>query len=1030
MKPGLVVGILVGVVIIYLLLKKRKVPVTPPPPPPPQQCNAEGQACGACCLDTLQCIEGKCLAANLHSPLPAFFLTAGGENFGIPSGDTIIGVISEPANWVAGQTPAQFWYWDGISELAVRAPLLNSEGAVVSMQNNYITAPTVTGFLRTTTTPPTQNGVILTTEGSIYKSDYSMYVSSDSTGKLVWTNSLGVAPKFVLVAPSQCSTTTCTSSAGCCPPYQGCTAGKCNPCFGDPEKACPDPSTEAVCDLNSSVYKCVSKCATLPNPSCTEAQEAQCLPSGDSYAWKCEWKCPSTQVPACGSTNTPVCAETKGEWEWSCPLSPCDLPTPVFNPATTSLPGYTWVPDAHGGKYQNLSIPGSPWKIPYWDCHTQTWTFVAGCDLGYKQDCSGTPNSKAVCDTDTGSNWICANDQEFPNLCGLSGTKPDCPDLQCLDISTCSTTRSVPSPSDWRWVCPSSGDTSRCEIIKIYDWAYPPLSVPGASDGVVTTTGGVPVYPTVLNEKCRGNATEMNHPDARHLIGNPPVLLMGNGQPGDEYFLCDPTNPLTTCTRGAETDRYVITKHTVGENGIGTVPCATLNPCQYGEYVNMDGTPYTTPIEILSPGLVTPPSQSELLHHGKCHCDSKHAGDQCQFDAGLCGNFGEVKSCNTVGGKCNTTQGYWCDCQAGHFGDRCQFTPTDCSGNGNPLDDSSSLQCQCDTGYAGDLCQYSRQSCTGRGVPVPGSSLKCQCDFNATGTYCDQCQVSGGFKTVTDQEIVSLQAYGFTGGSASGMYFSSVSLEHSPQVSYSLDSWSQSIALSNLSNADNFTVHLTSLNGSQFDLALAGAAKAVNIQGLGIDTCGFLMQNGNYLRVSPYTPSTNLSKGGFVVLQTVPVSTLLTQGFAGCLFLTAPDRSTALSGGMASYIRKTKYPGYSLGVVDDITLTLTDSPNGGPWSFLGGTNPDGTLQAGPIMDELSRPLIVTGKQPVAQGVTLSRGSSSDTPLNFLWDQKGGPIISADVPSLGVAFKGATVLTDLGSAESLFAVVAPPPPPST
>lgn len=1026
MKPGLVVVILAGVVVIYLLLRKKKTPVTPPPPPPPPQCNAEGQGCSPCCLDTLQCINGKCLAANLHDALPAFFLTSGGSNFGMPSGDTIIGTISEPAQWISGQTPSQFWYWDGLSQLAVRAPIVNSQGAIVSMQNNYITAPprgAVSPFLQTTTTPPDKNGVILTTEGTIYNSDYSMYVIVDSTGKLKWTAQLGVAPKFSLITPTQCSTDSCTSASGCCPPYQGCTAGKCNPCFGDPEKACPDPSTEAVCDLTSSVYKCVSKCAAISAPpACTDAQEAKCLESGDSYAWKCEWKCPTTHVPACGSTNVPVCTETKGEWDWSCPVNPCDLSPPVFNPATTPLAGYTWVSDAtHGGRYQNLSVPGSPWKIPNWNCQTQTWSFTSGCDLTYYQDCSEQPGTKAVCDTDTGSNWICGNSQEFQDLCGLDGTKPTCPDRQCLDLSTCSATKKTPSPTDWRWVCPSSEGTTRCEIVKIYDWSYPPLSVPGASDGIVTTTGGIPVYPTVLNEKCRGTATEMNHPDARHLIGNPPVLLMGDGQPGDEFFLCDPSQPLATCTRGSETKQYVITKHTVGENGIDSVPCATPNPCQFGTFVNMDGTPYTAPIEILSPGLVTPPSEAELLSHGKCQCDDKHAGDKCQFDSGLCGSFGTVESCNTTGGKCDPVKGYWCKCQAGYAGDKCQFTRTDCSGHGNPVDDAATLQCVCDTGYAGETCQYSRASCSGRGVPNPTSqSLKCQCDFNSTGAACDQCSASGGLKSVRDQQVVSIQAYGFS----SLMYFSSVSLEHFPQVKYSLDNWSQSNALSNGSNADNFTVHL---NGSGFDLVLAGAAKAFNMSNMTLDSCGFLMQGGNYLRVTPYTLTADLNKGGFVNLQPVPLTTLVTQGFSGCLFLTLPDRSPALTNGLAAYIRGVNYPNSSLGLTGG-ALVLTDSLTGGPWNFQGGTNDDGSLQPGPITDPNGNPLIVSGRQPVASGRTLTLGTSSDTPLMFMWDQKGGPIISADVPSLGISFGSAgsrdiPTFVSLGSADSLYAVLA-------
>lgn len=707
-------------------------------------CANEGSPCSSTkCCGSLQCTNGYCIEQILSPVIPSLFLTTGSTNYGLTA-EGHIGPISEPAVWVSGEVPASFWFWDGAGQLALRTPHFNANGAIVAVDSKYILPPTVpNSYVQTQSTPG--SGIRLTAQGAIYSSDFGMCVAPDDTNTLMWKNCLGIPYTFDLVTPSQCSTGGCSPTVPCCPPYNHCDGGGCSTCFGDPMKSCPDPTDEAVCGEDG-IYTCKSKCSSTMR-DCGIAQTGSCVIDGTGYTWECAWKCGSSGSVDCGATNVPSCTGSDASgWSWQCPYNACDHPAPSFNPATSPLSGYTWDTD----HYENTS-PGASWKYPHWECATQTWTFLDGCNQTYKQTCSD-PSMKAACSQDTSFQWQCVPHTQYTDLCGLS-TGSCGPDAQCFDISACPG-EGQGDGNDWRWICPSSDGTTRCDLIKINNWAYPPLNIPGVPDGIVTNAGGVPLYPTVLNSTCRGVGTDMNHPDARTKINNPAGSLMGSGTAANPYALY---------TGGADRN-HIITVHSIGDGT--SVNCISGNPCLNGTFV-----PSASPLEIDNPGVVTPPDAGELMKNGSCSCDGGFADSTCSTSVDQCGGptRGTIATCNS-GVKCNP-EGYDCTCLSVYRGKHCQFDPSQCSGNGTPNDDLDTLQCTCNPGFAGDTCQFNRSSCNNHGTPQSGSTLQCTCDINYGGTTCGSCTVAApSIMSLTNGAKYSIQAYGMATSNGMSAY--------------------------------------------------------------------------------------------------------------------------------------------------------------------------------------------------------------------------------------------------------------------
>ena len=82
----------------------------------------------------------------------------------------------------------------------------------------------------------------------------------------------------------------------------------------------------------------------------------------------------------------------------------------------------------------------------------------------------------------------------------------DCgPDRECYDIKDCNANdEPIPTGTNtYRWICPSSSDTTRCELFQIYGLNSKLVSSNGTEVNVAFKDV-VPVYPTIENAKCRG----------------------------------------------------------------------------------------------------------------------------------------------------------------------------------------------------------------------------------------------------------------------------------------------------------------------------------------------------------------------------------------------------------------------------------------------------------------------------------------------------------------------------------------------
>lgn len=697
------IAIIIAVILIlgigiFLWYRLKKKPSLPPigPTGPTATCGNLGQACvkGKCCASTTQCQNGLCVS-QVQPSIEAFFLSSEpGSCIGILP-DGYLGVTSNSCQWTDGTVPSQFWYWDGISNLVLKTPILGANGEVIQVVDEMIESPTVSGKYITPTKTP-KIGVLLTLDNAIYSSDYNFCIGVDKTNHLVWNDCLGTPSTFNIIQPSGCSGGggQCSNSNECCPPYGSCISGQCSKCFGDPmkyqDKMCPGDDNYVLCQ-ESGIYECKSRCDG-DSASCLPNQTVKCEVNGDKWSLTCNYKCTGPQKECPGGTNVSSCTGSDTtSWNWVCPIDPCEVPAPVYDHNKDTAPGagYTWK-DNH---YENSS--SSPWLYPIWQCKTQTWTFQQGCNQVYKMNCTGKDQA-AVCAEQTNFQWQCLP-RASTDLCGLTASTGACgPDAECFDISNCGSGNGT--ATDWKWICPSSA--TDCEIIKIYDWANPPtqMNVIGGNTqtSIVFKDQTTPIFPAIRNDYCRsGSATDTSHPDVNKIINNPSGNVMGNGANIPFSFL-----PNQADTSGDSA--YIYTKY---EAGVQPWECVSPNPClPGGTFVNQNGTVYSPLVINGNGGEQTPPTTAELFTVGKCACDPGHAGLYCQYTGSVCNNNGTPQSCNTPGvGNC-TSYGYYCGCKPGFYGPQCELTDADCSNNGTPAA-TLPLSCTCNTGYYGKTCQ-------------------------------------------------------------------------------------------------------------------------------------------------------------------------------------------------------------------------------------------------------------------------------------------------------------------------------------
>lgn len=643
-------------------------------------CIKPGNACSSVndCCDGNDCLDGKCSSRKPIEEIATFYLEASDTEKGTvkPQPGGLLKVSHDHLKW-SSKVPDFFWTWDGVSNIMLVSPEVDASGKVTKVTSQSIQPPSSDGAY-VSLGQKISTGVTLTKDGSIYTTDYTMCVNVDDTQSLVWQKCLGYPYKFNIDYPTDCKPpgNKCVNDHECCAPYSTCTDGKCAACFGDPHTACPDPTTKAVC--KGGTYQCESKCTDTPL-KCMDNQESKCAIDGNNFKHVCTWKCTDPQRKDCFDGNSMCSIGADGKYVWTCPVNPCDQPPPDISHAPPySDTNYKFV----DGHYEHKTDPTKPIYIAIWNCHAQKWDYKPGCS-SHKKTCDG---KRPVCSSDTNFEWVCADEKQYPNMCGLSANTGDCgPDAKCMDISGCGS--GTNTASDWRWICPSSENTPICEIMKSNQWQFPGTAI--ADKTVFFQNANTPIYPTVRNEKCRDtSASYIPGKEIREKIGNPSAIIQGDTKL--DIF------PIPTKFSGK--DANIFTLFNTGNPEVPQWSCSTPNPCgQHGSF-SLGTGPYAPFVVPRPSNYIGPPTGDELMTKGKCTCDDHYAGTKCQYTSSDCSGNGVPKSCNTNDPMCNNSE-YMCVCNAGFSGNKCQYSDsTTCSNHGTATPDG---KCNCDAGLVG-----------------------------------------------------------------------------------------------------------------------------------------------------------------------------------------------------------------------------------------------------------------------------------------------------------------------------------------
>jgi hypothetical protein len=833
MSIFLIFGVTIVIAIALVIYLKRKKESSPSSSGDSgasgSSCGLVGEICvGGKCCDTLSTCKNNICVGETSPTITTFLLGKDGKQIS-NDGEGLLQETDSLIGWPS-IAPKEYWYWNGAGKMIYRTLTLNTSGDVVGIINGYLNGNS-TGYASIDSNFSVGVALVKVQNNyAIYSPDFTLCLSSDLSGHLIWVPCLGLPSLFTIFLPSGCSP---DNLCNCCYPGSECLDNKCSNCLGNTEtfqsNNCPTNDFLVSCDQNSGNLSCVSKCAS-ETLACPSGQHNICQEnSSGSYNLICVSNCTGAQTPCEDGTFNSICTFNGSSWEWICPIDPCSLEEKAKHlPSDAPLiEGMIWNID----HYQPMT-GSAPYLYPIWDCVNQIYTYQTGCNQNYKQVCSS--DKIAVCGNSSNFQWQCLA-PGTTDLCGLSEDKGVCgSDSTCMDISVCDGKDGVVSsnsPNDWRWICPSNA--SRCEAMEIQSW-FVDNNVPVFNSSSVVTPVqkdvNTPIYPTINNNYCRSNAgTDNSHPDYSSLMGNPTGnILYNNGYPS--LFV-----PKPSITDG--NGPYLYTNYQ-GWN------CVSENPCHpNGEFVNPDGSSFSELISINPPqGYEGAPTKGELFSVGKCVCNPGYAGNACQFTDSICSNQGTPISCNTIGGRCTSDQ-YQCACNPGFYGFHCQFTQSNCSNFGIPQNETDSLSCVCTGGMQGAIC--------------------------------DKCIFQVSYPSLKDGTEYYILGYGMSGAYYFSADFDDIFMDCNYKVTNPVNGITSIFTLSKRADGFvlflNITTHgITASYNIQWDGRKLGAYYQGQPTILYISPCGFLTDgNNNYFRYNQGEGSVDNHK-----VELIPISSV------------------------------------------------------------------------------------------------------------------------------------------------------------
>lgn len=262
---------------------------------------------------------------------------------------------------------------------------------------------------------------------------------------------------------------------------------------------------------------------------------------------------------------------------------------------------------------------------------------------------------------------------------------------------------------------------------------------------------GIPIYPTINNDKCKagglqftndllgyydGSISSVDNPSAYVHDGNQiytsplDYWYKSSVQPyncwWDDHLVCKNGGLFTQMCVDESTGNIRKCEKTDIDNRLKQGYC----DCSMTSYISKDT------------GGVKPYKGNQCQYDDNSSCN----GNGAVNDDGSCGCndqwFGN--NCNSnIHTYCNNNGTYSkqtnkCICDNNHFGDLCQYdTRQYCNNHGTYNKDSG--ECVCDVNFAGPVCQFSRsETCHNNGTPLANG--KCSCDTNYMDTddggYC------------------------------------------------------------------------------------------------------------------------------------------------------------------------------------------------------------------------------------------------------------------------------------------------------
>ncbi len=676
------VGILILILLVWWFFRKRKKCT-----PLSGQCLVDGDCC-----DGYHCLSGQC-----NIPLPPIHLFA-------PFSTGEIGVSANTSLQnsngilVAGPSAGNFAVWDGVSTLSF-ATLVEDANGHTSVNTLYLAEPVQGVAPRVTSTA---GKVLLTQEGKILSFNQQLGLSLTQNG-IIWD----LADKAMTFSLNVCPTEqTCAVDSDCCGPIKKCNGGKCQKCFGDLTKI-----TQACCD----------------SPPCTTIGNDYTIVCDETNNLKCQSKCGDTP-PVCPSNAQAVCSENEqNQWNFKC-VSKCtgDPPTDCasFDCRQDSQGNYNYFcidPECHPRNHPNCgeekcdasglnctyTLQGQA-VLPQYDCGWRQWKCNPTCPADACKNMQCPSGQYPKCDNSTNFGCICVADNQ-PDFCG-SIPKPPHDDAVCryVDESNCGG-----PPAGWRWYVEDE-ITDNCQLAAFHaaeGWKEVVCTDDTGNGRQIMLINGVPVYPTIDADNCRGASATAVSPDPN--IHNPTGHIRGQNTSNCQFTAYDPK------------------KHNYyASPAVKNTPFCLIDDqaaCHGGQFVLN-----TNPSLLDIPSAGTSPTPNEIVsaNVGHCNCPAHTSGLSCEYNSQTCSGHGDPIPVP------NNPDAYTCSCAPGYYGANCNYTVQDCNNNGVPLN-TTALKCSCQAGFSGSRCQYTRQVCNYQGSPDDNGV--CLCDPMFSGKDCLTC---------------------------------------------------------------------------------------------------------------------------------------------------------------------------------------------------------------------------------------------------------------------------------------------------